>query len=31
MSPELVLIRNAPGRDKSTNLPHVCLDEQEAY
>lgn len=28
MSPGLVLIRKAPSRDKSTNIPHMCLDSQ---
>lgn len=28
MSPELVLIRKAAGRDKSRNLPHMCLGSQ---
>lgn len=28
MSPDLVLIRKAPSRDKSTNIPHIYLDSQ---
>lgn len=28
MSPEQVVLRKAPGRDKSTILPHMCGDSQ---